>query len=208
MNFYVPCLLVSIYLVGCSVEPQYRDGRSFNSSEQDEASSSKRTRSSRDRNPADDDGNNSQQDMADNTANNQTINTENQDSENPAATPNPTPAVDLGLKNATVDPADPTIAIFTIGADVAAGWNTRNTMVEIDLSKGYRILRILNNSGAPRRLHTGGRPCGHQGNATPNGQFFDCVLSNTVEPGNGNPPTYDHDRGTGVPFFLRVFQSQ
>lgn len=87
---------------------------------------------------------------------------------------------------------------FRIPAGTGTGpWNTSATVVRAKLGQ---TVRIFNDDLRVHRLHTGGAPCGHQGNDTQPGGSFDCVITRAVNSAAGS--TYDHNIGTGARFYI------
>lgn len=127
----------------------------------------------------------------------------------PSGSVSPSPAASptgvLGLKNATVDPVDKTIAVFRIPAGTGVkAWNTADKMIEIDPKFGFKILRIYNDDTTTQTLHTNNQaPCGHQGQATATGAFFDCVIGKDQPNGDGTQ-TYSHGKNGNPAFFMKV----
>jgi|GEM_PF-1941322 len=115
----------------------------------------------------------------------------------------------LGLKGVTLDPADPTRAIFRIPAGTAGNaWNDNaDKKVEINLTtSGVKVLRIINDDTTPQTLHMdAGMVCGHQGTASAQNGFYDCVIDGTKTlPDGSGTKTYSHGKTGNPKFFFLV----
>ena len=76
-----------------------------------------------------------------------------------------------------------------------------NTVIEAKIGQ---TIRIYNDDTQNHRLHTSGAPCPHQPNNTPPGGFFDCVVSQAIEPNFDNSRTYNHNVNESAAVYIRA----
>jgi hypothetical protein len=93
---------------------------------------------------------------------------------------------------------DGSLVEFRIPANTGArAWNSSENPVRVKVGD---TLRIINDDSISHRLHTFDRPCPHQDGESRPGEFYDCVVSTTVDP--QVDLLYDHNFGPEARFWL------
>ncbi len=110
------------------------------------------------------------------------------------------------LKNARLDPTNPSIAIFEIPLGTGdKAWNSKENLVYINRACNITTLRIQNNDSVRHTLHTNGRPCPHQQTSgSMPGTYYDCALAGPYDFPPNDPYLYDHNYSPSAVFYLKV----